>query len=355
MSLNAAGTRLAVGAPFDDSAGNRNRTALDLLGPLEADVGAVYLFTFTDTAFSGGRLAAVVGDGYAGGRNIDVTALEDFDRFGTSVSLNAAGTRLAVGAPSDDGAGNQTPDIGGLYWGVGAVYLFTFTDTAFSGGRLAAVVGNGYAGGRNIDVTALQVNDQFGFSVSLNAAGTRLAVGAVYDAGVGNTTARAGAAYLFTFTNASFSGGRLVATVGKGYRGGRNVDVPVLERFDELGTSVSLNAAGTRLAVGAPGIDVAGDRTLRPRGGLPVHVHQCILLGRALGRHRGPRLHGRTERPRLRTAERPRGRPLGVAERGGYPSRGRGRGGGCYCLVSPTDPSRADGWSPPWARASNAV
>ena len=77
-------------------------------------------------------------------------------------------------------AGNQTRDTG-------AVYLYTFTDDAFSGGRLAAVVGKGYTGGKNVDVGALAggspvefdedgvpvdfhltLGDEFGASVSLN-------------------------------------------------------------------------------------------------------------------------------------------------------------------------------------------
>ena len=250
VSLNAAGDRLAVGAWYDGGADNGTETA-----------GAVYLFTFTDSSFSGGRLAAVVGKGYTGERNVDVPALETDDVFGYSVSLNAAGDRLAVGAFADDGAGDGTT------W-AGAVYLFTFTDSSFSGGRLAALVGRGYTGGSvvepggwNIDVAALKESDSFGTSISLNAAGDRLAVGASGDDGAGDETEDAGAVYLFTFTDSSFSGGRLAAVVGRGYTGGRNVDVAALEAGDHFGHSVSLNAAGDRLAVGASGDDGAGDET----------------------------------------------------------------------------------------------
>ena len=114
----------------------------------------------------------------------------------------------------------------------GAVYLFTFTNASFWGGRLAAVVGKGYTGGRNVDVAALDEDDQFGFSVSLNRAGTRLAVGARGDDGADNWTDSAGAVYLFAFSNASFSGGRLAATVGAGYTGGQNINLIVPEEDD---------------------------------------------------------------------------------------------------------------------------
>src|SRR5262249_39231086 len=148
--------------------------------------GAVYLFTFADSAFSGGTLAATLGKGYAGGKNVNVATLETFDSFGSGVSLD--GNRLAVGAQGDDGSGNAVNDSG-------AVYLFTFTDSAFSGGSLVATIGKGYAGGNNINVAALENGDLFGSSVSLD--GNRLAVGAYRDDGAGNGWLDTGAVYLF--------------------------------------------------------------------------------------------------------------------------------------------------------------
>ena len=88
-----------------------------------------------------------------GSDNLVDGTLDAEDRFGTSVSLNAAGTRLAAGVPGDDGANRGTS-------AAGAVYLFTFADNAFSGGRLDALVGKGYTGGRNVDVGALEEDDR---------------------------------------------------------------------------------------------------------------------------------------------------------------------------------------------------
>ena len=102
----------------------------------------MYLFTFTNTSFSGGQRVATLGDGYAGARDVHVRALEENDGFGTAVSLNGAGNRLAVGVPFDDGIRGS----GTGHDNTGAVYLFTFTDTAFSGGRLVAIAGRGYLG-----------------------------------------------------------------------------------------------------------------------------------------------------------------------------------------------------------------
>ena len=214
-----------------------------------SDSGAVYLFRFDDTNFSGGALRGMIGEGYTGGNNVNV-ALDSDDLFGSSVSLNAIGDRLAIGVWKDDGWGNSTRDTG-------AVYLFRFSDTNFSGGTLSGIIGSGYTGGNNVNVS-LDSEDQFGFANSLNASGDRLAVGAWGDDGNGNTTTYAGAVRLFTFTDNNFSGGQHVGTIGKGYVGGKNVNVG-LGWDDFFGHSVSLNGAGDRLAVGAGRDDGHGD------------------------------------------------------------------------------------------------
>ena len=233
VALNAAGDRLAVGTFLDDGAGD-----------VVSGSGAVHLFTFTDGSFSGGVLAGTIGTGYTGGKNINVPSLEAFDRFGSAVALNATGDRLAVGAYLDDGASNLVADSG-------AMHLFTFTDTSFSGGALAGTLGKSYTGGKNVNVANLEGGDQFGWSAALNATGDRVVVGAPIDAGAGNVASSSGAVHLFTFTDGSFSGGALAGTMGLGYTGGKNVNVSSLEASDRFGVAVALNAAGDRLAVGA--------------------------------------------------------------------------------------------------------
>ena len=314
LSLNSAGDRLAIGTPFDDGLANETTSA-----------GAVYLFTFTDTAFSGGRLAAVVGKGYTGGRNVDVATLDGLDEFGFAVSLNAAGTRLAVGAPLDDGAGNTA-------FNAGAVYLFTFSDRSFSGGRLVAALGRDYIGDRDLDVAALEGGDLFGASVSLNGAGDRLAVGAPGDDGPGDPGYDSGAVYdtgavhLFTFTNRSFAGARLAATVGRGFTGGGNVDLFSPEEGDRFGDAVSLNAAGTRLAIGAPHDDGPGNGTNSSGAVYLFTFTNRSFGGRAARRCSGQGLLGRAERGRHRAGGGRQVRPLAVAERCGHPPRGRRAG-----------------------------
>ncbi|WAC25134.1 beta strand repeat-containing protein [Blastomonas sp. SL216] len=235
---------MAAGANADSGPGNGNFSS-----------GSVRLFTFTNTSFAGGLLAGTIGRGYFGTGNLDVGAsLENFDQFGSSVSLNAAGDRLAVGAISDDGFNNIASSSG-------SVRLFTFSNTSFANPTLVGIIGRGYTGTGNLDLgTALGNNDQFGISVSLNAAGDRLAVGANGDAGATDATSGVGAVRLFSFGNTSFGSGTLTAIIGKGYTGGSNLDLGTdLEASDGFGRSVSLNALGNRLAVGTPGDDGFGN------------------------------------------------------------------------------------------------
>lgn len=238
VSLNAAGDRLAIGAPGD--AGNSNAAA---------NAGAVYLLSFTDTDFSGGTLSARIGSGYSGGKNLSPANLEVGDRFGFSVALNAAGDRLAVGSFLDGGASNRTASSG-------AIYLFGFTDGDFSGGQLTGLIGNGYQRHQDIALNpGPDAADQFGISAALNGAGDLLAVGAFGDHGVAHGTTSYGAVYLFSFSDDQFSDGALEAIIGKGYSGGKNINLTGLETGDGFGFSVALNDTGDRMAVGAWGDD----------------------------------------------------------------------------------------------------
>ncbi len=233
-SVSLDGNRLAIGAPNDDG-------SIDGLG----DAGAVYLFTFADAGFGGATLQATIGHGYVGGKNLWPTEIEADDQFGFSVSLD--GNRLAVGNPGDDGVSNTNA-------GAGAVYLFSFADSLFGGGALEAIIGSGYTGGKNFSIAALDPDDLFGISVSLD--GDRLAVGAQGDSGFSNAETASGAVYLFSFASGLFDGAVQEAVIGSGYSGGKNFEV-ALESEDFFGTAVALS--GTRLAVGAVGDDGNGE------------------------------------------------------------------------------------------------
>lgn len=238
VSLSSDGVTLAVGAPGDDGYADTYVSS-----------GAVHLFKFTDSSFNGGAYLGSIGNSYSGGKNLHVTGLAASDFLGTSVALNSAGDRLAVGATGDDGTADNRNNAG-------ALYVFGFSDTSFNGGSLLGTIGYGYAPVETL--SKLDGGDRFGFSVSVNANGDRLVVGAPRDDGatyLGSGSYEYGNVRLFTFVNDSFSGGALAGVIGKGFAGGRNIDVVSLDAGDEFGSSVSLNAIGDRLAVGAPGDD----------------------------------------------------------------------------------------------------
>ena len=248
-SVSLDGNRLAVGAKQDDGIGN----AFSGTG----NTGAVYLFSFADSLFSTPLAEATYGKGYSGAKDFGFIGLEANDAFATSVSLD--GNRLAVGANQDDGFGTTGPfDIAPDR--TGAVYLFSFADSAFSSPKLEATIGKGYKGGKNFDLSALDAVDFFGASASLN--GNRLAVGAIGDDGFGPSVGSTGAVYLFSFADAVFTSPVLEAIIGKGYDpvatgNAKDFDLGALELSDSFGSSVSLN--GNRLAVGAPGDDDLGN------------------------------------------------------------------------------------------------
>jgi hypothetical protein len=73
----------------------------------------------------------------------------------------------------------------------------------------AIIMGRGYTGGNNVDMSLLNPDagpiGQYGLSLD----GNRLAVGYENSNGFNNTMGKSGAVYLYSFTDASFSGGGL--------------------------------------------------------------------------------------------------------------------------------------------------
>ncbi|MCK7461207.1 MAG: FG-GAP repeat protein [Sphingobacterium sp.] len=157
------------------------------------DYGAVYLYSFSDSLFSGGNLEGIIGKGYTGGKNINMS-LSKGDNFGKSVSLD--GNQLGASAVNYDASTAGYPEV---------TYLFNFSDNSFNGG-LAQKNHQSFYTGKNI-YQALDSNDYFGSSVSLD--GNRLAVGSPYDDGFNNSRTDSGAVYLYSFSDDVFSNGVL--------------------------------------------------------------------------------------------------------------------------------------------------
>ena len=216
VALTDDGTKLAVGARYDDT-GGENR-------------GAVYLFHVHNKGTTVTE-ARKIGNGSG-------FVLSNIDKFGSAVALNADGSRLVVGASDNNTGGTNR----------GAVYLFGLSMATW--GAMAEVHRlithqqtldfndgkQGGSGGKRVPV-------YFGASVALSSDGTKLAVGATgYNA--------KGAVYLFEINDrASVWGYDVLYTRrisdGNGVSG--------LNGWGNFGQSVALSGDGTKLAVGAPG------------------------------------------------------------------------------------------------------
>ena len=182
VSLSSDGTRLAVGADNNDDK--------------EIDAGHVRVYDYTASGWS--QICS------------DIDGEAEADKSGYSVSLAGDGTRIAIGAKYNDGGGNNAGHV--------RVY------EASSCSQVGA------------DLDGATADDNFGYSVSISDDGSILAVGSPNFDGNGSN---AGRVYIYEFSNGSWS------QVGSGIDGGT--------AGDTFGQAVSINSAGDRVAVGAPG------------------------------------------------------------------------------------------------------
>ena len=222
VSLSGDGNTLAVGAFQEDSAatgidGNQADNTV-------VDSGAVYVFTRTANTWTQ--------QAYVKASNTGA-----IDQFGYSLSISSNGNTLAVGtyreASAATGIGGNQADNTAL--ASGAVYVFTRT-----AGTWAQQV--------YIKASNAELDDRFGWSLSLSGDGNTLAVGADGEdslvRGIGynyytdNVIAQSGAVYVFTRTAGTWT--------QQAYVKASNTDAN-----DRFGASVSLSTDGNTLAVGA--------------------------------------------------------------------------------------------------------
>ena len=175
VSLSADGLTVAIGAPSSPS-------------------NNVRIYEFSNGAWS--QL----------GSDINGEAISDLS--GWSVSLSGDGTRVAIGAIYNDGIG----------YNAGHVRIYELTD------------GDWVHLGTDID--GEEAGDGSGWSVSLSANGTRVAIGAIYNSN------NAGHVRIYEFSSGVWS------------KMGEDIDGQV--SWDNSGFSVSLSADGSMVAIGEP-------------------------------------------------------------------------------------------------------
>ncbi|PCJ11013.1 MAG: hypothetical protein COA98_08360, partial [Candidatus Neomarinimicrobiota bacterium] len=242
VSMNSAGDRVAIGAYKNDSPGNSGNS------------GHVRVY-----AYSGGSWSQL---------GSDIDGVETNDQFGKSVSMNSDGDRVAIGARNNDDAYNNAGHVrvyaysGGSWSQLGSDIdgVATYDESGFSvsmnsdgdrvaigapynddgGGNSGHVRVYAYSGDPLIwsqlggDIDGEAAVDQSGWSVSMNSAGDRVAIGARYNDGSGTD---AGHVRIYEYSSSSWS------------QLGSDIDGEAVR--DESGYSVSMNSDGDRVAIGA--------------------------------------------------------------------------------------------------------
>jgi Flp pilus assembly pilin Flp len=193
VSLSADGATLAIGARWNDGAG--------------ADAGHVRVYENLSGTWT--QIGA------------DINGEATLDYSGYSVSLSDDGLTLAIGAYLNDGSGGSAGHVR-VYQNVGG----TWTQM-----------------GSDIDGEA--TGDQSGYSVSLSASGSRVAIGAQLNDGSGGS---AGHVRVYKYIAGAWT------QVG--------VDIDGEAAGDQSGYSVSLNSNGNTVAIGSPYNDGNGNLIL---------------------------------------------------------------------------------------------
>jgi hypothetical protein len=202
VSMSSDGSRVAIGAPENNGNGTYS--------------GHVRVYDWNGTAWV--QL----------GQDIDGEAAGDFS--GRSVSLSADGSRVAIGAPN-----NYTDGGGG---GAGHVRVYDWNGTAWV--QL----------GQDIDGETYQ--DNSGSSVAVSADGSRVAIGARFNNDGGDA---AGHVRVYDWNGTAW------------VQLGQDIDGEAAGDFS--GWSVSLSADGSRVAIGAPNND--GDSNFIDKGHVRVY------------------------------------------------------------------------------------
>jgi len=191
--MNAAGDRVAIGAWQNDGSG--------------VDTGSTRVYSYNGSTWD--KL----------GQDIDGEAAGDYS--GYSVSMNDAGDRVAIGAIHNAGS----------YSVAGSTRIYSYNGSTWD--KLGQ------------DIDGEEAGDNSGFSVSINAAGDRVAIGAYGNNGPGLFLI--GSTRIYSYNESTW------------VQLGQDIDGEASGDFS--GWSVSMNSAGDRVAIGAPYNNASGGST----------------------------------------------------------------------------------------------
>jgi hypothetical protein len=145
-------------------------------------------------------------------RGADIDGEEAYDFSGRSVSISADGTIVAIGASDNDGNGSNSGHV-----------------------RVYAWNGSNWVQ-RGADIDGEAASDQSGYSVSISADGSIVAIGALFNDGNGTNS---GHVRVYAWINSNWVQ--------------RGADIDGEAASDQSGRSVSISADGSVVAIGATG------------------------------------------------------------------------------------------------------
>jgi hypothetical protein len=149
----------------------------------------------------------------------DILGNQAYENSGYSVSLSADGTTVAIGSYDYDIGANAN---------VGRTRIFRFNGTSWIP--------------LGLDISGNQLNENSGWSVSLSADGNTVAIGSRYYDIANN--ANEGRVHIYKFNGISWDK--------------RGVDISGNQVNEYSGWSVSLSADGTTVAIGSSGFNISG-------------------------------------------------------------------------------------------------
>ena len=181
VATNNDGSRIAIGAPSNNGAS-----------------GHVRVYDYSNGSWS------QVGS--------DIDGEANSDDSGRSVAMSSDGTRIAIGAPYNDGNNGKNS---------GHVRVYDYSNGSWS------QVGS--------DIDGEATGDLSGYSVAISSDGSRIAIGATYSDGVNGNSS--GHVRVYDYSNGSWS------------QVGSDIDGEV--SYGYSGDSVAMSSDGNRIAIGA--------------------------------------------------------------------------------------------------------
>jgi LPXTG-motif cell wall-anchored protein len=149
---------------------------------------------------------------------VDIDGEAAFDNSGWSVAMSGDGSRIAIGANTNDGTGSNA----------GHVRVYTLI--------------NGTWTQTGVDIDGEAADDHSGYSVAMSGDGSRIAIGAYGNDGTGSS---AGHVRVYTLINGTWTQ--------------TGLDIDGEAAGDQSGISVALSGDGSRIAIGANSNDGTGN------------------------------------------------------------------------------------------------